>query len=70
MTTHPYDRWPFSIFQRMSNTKRMLVYVIPVTVLSFALNVPKFIEVTHTEVNGTNHVDPSKLRLDPTFIFW
>ena len=54
----------------MSNTKRMLVYVIPVTTLSFALNIPKFMEVTVTENNGTNEVDPSQTRRDPTFIFW
>ena len=54
----------------MSNTKRLLVYVVPVTVLSFALNVPKFMEVTLTQNNGTNEVDPSKTRRDPTFIFW
>ena len=54
----------------MSNTKRMLVYIIPVTALLFALNIPKFMEVTLTENNGTNEVDPSQTRSDPTFIFW
>ena len=29
----------------MSNSKRLLVYIVPVTVLSFALNTPKFMEV-------------------------
>ena len=46
------------------------VYIVPVTVLSFALNVPKFMEVTVTEHNGTNEVDASQTRKDPTFIFW
>ena len=54
----------------MSNTKRLLVYIVPVTVLSFALNIPKFMEVTLTQNNGTNEVDPSQTRRDPTFIFW
>ena len=54
----------------MSNTKRLLVYIVPVTVLSFALNTPKFMEVTMTKNNGTNEVDPSKTRRDPNFIFW
>ena len=54
----------------MSNTKRLLVYIVPVTVLSFALNTPKFMEVTLTKNNGTNEVDPSKTRRDPNFIFW
>eukprot|EP00090_Calanus_glacialis_P038798 TRINITY_DN67629_c0_g1_i1.p1 TRINITY_DN67629_c0_g1~~TRINITY_DN67629_c0_g1_i1.p1 ORF type:complete len:261 (-),score=67.39 TRINITY_DN67629_c0_g1_i1:107-889(-) len=54
----------------MSNTKRLMVYIVPVTVLSFSLNIPKFMEVTLTETNGTNLVDPSETRRDPTFIFW
>jgi len=47
----------------MTNTRRILVYIIPVTALSFALNIPKFMEVTITETNGTNAVDPSQTRL-------
>ena len=54
----------------MSNAKRLLVYVVPVTVLSFSLNIPKFMEITVRETNGTNVVDPSQTRKDPTFIFW
>ena len=54
----------------MTNAKRILVYVIPVTLLSFALNIPKFMEVTVTQNNGTNEVDTSQTRRDPTFIFW
>ena len=54
----------------MTNTRRLLVYIVPVTVLSFALNIPKFMEVTLTQKNGTNVVDPSQTRRDPTFIFW
>ena len=30
----------------MKINRRLLVYIIPVTLLSFALNIPKFIEVT------------------------
>ena len=30
-----------NISQTMSNTKRLLVYIIPVTSISFALNIPK-----------------------------
>ncbi|XP_023322269.1 FMRFamide receptor [Eurytemora carolleeae] len=59
-----------TISQTMTNTRRILVYIIPVTALSFALNIPKFMEVTITETNGTNAVDPSQTRKDPTFIFW
>ena len=54
----------------MSSTKRLLVYTVPVTMISFALNIPKFMEVTVTQNNGTNAVDPSQTRRDPTFIFW
>lgn len=45
------------VLQTMSNTKRLLVYIVPVTVLSFALNTPKFMEVTLTKNNGTNEVN-------------
>ena len=34
------------LLQTMTNTKRLLVYIVPVTVLSFSLNIPKFMEVT------------------------
>ena len=30
-----------TISQTMSNTKRLLVYIVPVTFISFALNIPK-----------------------------
>ena len=45
-----------SISLTMTNTKRLLVYIVPVTVLSFALNIPKFMEVSLTKNNGTNEV--------------
>ena len=38
------------LFQSISSTKRFLAYVIPVTVTSFALNIPKFLEV---EIKGS-----------------
>ncbi len=66
----------------MSNRKRLLVYIIPVTVLSFALNIPKFMEVTMinqnnttgandtngtNDINGTNEtVSEAKLEIGPT----
>ena len=40
------------IFQSISSTKRFLAYVIPVTITSFALNIPKFLEV---EIKGKTH---------------
>ena len=36
----------FPYFQTMPNIKRVLIYVIPVTLFSFALNIPKFMEVS------------------------
>ena len=54
----------------MSNNKRVVIYIIPVTILSFIFNIPKFMEVTTSENNGTNEVVPSETRRDPTFIFW
>ena len=41
------------LFQSISSTKRFLAYVIPVTVTSFALNIPKFLEV---EIKGTQYL--------------
>ena len=54
----------------MTSTRRILVYIIPVTLISFAFNTPKFMEVTLTQNNGTNEVDASQTRRDPTFSFW
>ena len=59
-----------SITQTMSNTKRLLVYIIPVTAISFALNIPKFMELKVTNKNGTNLVDISETRRNPTCIFY
>jgi hypothetical protein len=42
----------------MTNTRRVLIYIIPVTALSFALNIPKFMEVTLADNKG-NTTDPS-----------
>ena len=47
-----------------------MIYIVPVTVLSFALNIPKFMEVSLNEENGTTYVGTSETRNDPTFIFW
>ena len=33
------------LLKAMSSTKRLLVYTVPVTMVSFALNIPKFFEV-------------------------
>ena len=54
----------------MTSTKRFLVYIIPVTIISFSFNIPKFMEVTMNDNNGTIEVDASQTRRDPTFIFW
>ena len=54
----------------MSDNKRMMMYIVPVTVLSFIFNIPKFIEVTTNDNNGTTEVDASETRKDPTYIFW
>ena len=35
----------FFFLKAMSSTKRLLVYTVPVTMVSFALNIPKFFEV-------------------------
>ena len=59
-----------TISQTMSNIKRLLVYIIPVTTISFALNIPKFMEVKLTEKNGTNVVHASDTRSNPTYIFY
>ena len=40
------------------------------TALSFALNLPKFMEVILTENNVTHNVDLSQTRRDANFIFY
>jgi len=59
-----------ALSRSISSTKRFLAYVIPVTVTSFALNIPKFLEVEIKDSNGTNLVLPSRTRQDLTYIFW
>ena len=49
---------------------RVMIYIIPVTIVSIIFNIPKFIEVTISENNGTHDVDPSETRRDPLYIFW
>ena len=38
------------LLKTMSSTKRLLVYTVPVTMVSFALNIPKFFEVRQNKV--------------------
>ena len=60
-----------TISQTMSNSKRLLVYVVPVTAISFALNIPKFMEVKLTQTNeSTINLEASDTRKNPTYIFW
>ena len=54
----------------MSSTKRLMVYTVPVTMISFALNIPKFFEVTLNDYNGTEVVNEDESRREPTFVFW
>ena len=56
--------------QAMSSTKRLMVYTVPVTMISFALNIPKFFEVTLNDYNGTEVVNEDESRREPTFVFW
>ena len=61
------------LFQTMSNATRLAIYLLPVTIISFALNIPKFLEVKVTEDNTTDPTDkfePTDLRTDPSYIFW
>ena len=59
-----------SFLQAMSSTKRLLVYTVPVTMISFALNIPKFFEVKLNDYNGTEVVNEDESRREPTFLFW
>ena len=61
------------LFQTMSNATRLAIYLLPVTIISFALNIPKFLEVTvkEEEDNSTDQpFEPTSLRTDPSYIFW
>jgi hypothetical protein len=48
----------------MTNTRRVLIYIIPVTALSFALNIPKFMEVTIAD-NKSNTTDSASMEVSP-----
>ena len=56
--------------QTLSPAFRLLIYFLPVTVLSFALNVPKFMEITVAKSNDSYDFVSSEERTDPTYIFW
>ena len=67
----PIANFALSTAQTMSNSKRLLVYVVPVTAISFALNIPKFMEVKLTQTNeSTINLEASDTRKNPTYIFW
>ena len=67
---HGYMVKVYPWMQAMSSTKRLLVYTVPVTMISFALNIPKFFEVKLNEYNGTEVVNEEESRREPTFVFW
>ena len=46
----------FFFLKAMSSTKRLLVYTVPVTMVSFALNIPKFFEVGRKSISGNEDV--------------
>ena len=56
----------------MSSTKRVLMYVTPVMLVSFCLNIPKFMEIKSTQdnVTGDHSVQTSDLRLNPTYMLY
>jgi len=58
-----------NIAQTLSRNMRVMIYVTPVTIMAFIFNIPKFLEVTIAEKNGTNEVDSSETRRDPTYIY-
>ena len=39
----------------MTSHWRLLIYILPVTLLSFTLNIQKFVELTLTQVRGKDH---------------
>ena len=56
----------------MSSTKRVLMYVTPVMLVSFCLNIPKFMEIKSTQdnVTGDHGVQASDMRLNPTYMLY
>jgi hypothetical protein len=49
----------------MTNTRRVLIYIIPVTALSFALNIPKFMEVTISDNKSNSSDPPTSMEVSP-----
>ena len=55
----------------MSTSKRVAMYVLPVVVLSVALNIPKFMEATATvNENETITVEMAEMRREPTYVLY
>ena len=55
----------------MSTSKRVTMYVLPVVVLSVALNIPKFMEATATvNENETITVEMTEMRREPIYALY
>ena len=54
----------------MSTSKRVAMYVLPVVVLSIALNIPKFMEATASVENDTVTIEMAEMRRQPTYVLY
>lgn len=54
----------------LSPNVRTMIYVIPVTIFSVLLNLPKFFEIEVAYYNGTLEYFMADLRTDPTYVWW
>lgn len=55
----------------MSSTKRVMMYVMPVMILSVCLNIPKFLETTTTtDGDNSTQIGIAEMRQDPTYMLY
>lgn len=55
----------------MSSFRRVSMYVVPVAVVSVALNIPKFLETEASTANdNSTEIKTSDMRMEPTYMLY
>ena len=59
----------------MSSTRRVMLYVLPVALISVCLNIPKFMETeavssSDSEDANSTQIQASEMRLNPTYMLY
>ena len=54
----------------MTSGRRVAMYVMPVAVVSVALNIPKFMETQATVGDNSTEIEVADMRLNPTYMLY